>query len=618
MSRRKLIEKVQDRPNEFARIPAVGTAINRCFGEELLPLWKDSDLGKFDHQEIFGDMYVSEREGDESLRAVTNTASFPHEAYLDQLFWNDNPSYTKIFLLGDVGCGKSTLVNYYLRCYCPANGRKREEFNAKLVISLNAIEYPDIADSTENFYHYAQGVLRRNCESRGIDLEDLVKQHFLRHMNVRQWVLHAMEQLSDAANTKLNSFPIKYLVLVLDNLDQCTPDIQKKTLAIAEGWLRSRTINIWRVIVPLWPSTLKRLQYQDFGPARRGIEFSVGALPVQQIIQRRTEALANEINKAQPISLQSEEAFTYVAGIYGLVRRKLLQRINGLCNDNLRHKLRLWKGLINGEPALNLWRQLKGSSDQSRLYEYELLDAILCGTQDCFCPESTGIANVFTMGERGEEPRNLLIGLHALVLLDRAIVAYRSTLNTELMRLGYRSSDIQALERSLRYFNIYHEIPPRHGVDKDAELEVHPSVLQAYLELCLEPAYLDNAAMVTPVDPVILGYMVRTRGDRAESFPTRVTSTIRFIDFLRTNEEAFSDTQTIDSHVQTNFNLYLARAQLPYFWKEMAGKYYDRLSSLRERGYTLNVSDSWWDEVLRRPIFEEAKVPPFVIMPRES
>ena len=47
-------------------------------------------------------------------------------------------------------------------------------------------------------------------------------------------------------------------------------------------------------------------------------------------------------------------------------------------------------------------------------------------------------------------------------------------------------------------------------------------MIAEYLDLLSEPAYLDDVAIVTPVDRSFRESMHRTRGDRPDDFPVRV------------------------------------------------------------------------------------------------
>ena len=73
------------------------------------------------------------------------------------------------------------------------------------------------------------------------------------------------------------------------------------------------------------------------------------------------------------------------------------------------------------------------------------------------------------------------------------------------------------------------------------EYELHDPVIAEYLQLLSEPAYLDDVAIVTPVERSFRESMYRTRGDRPEDFPARVESSISFLRFLRDSEDRFRD-----------------------------------------------------------------------------
>ena len=128
-------------------------------------------------------------------------------------------------------------------------------------------------------------------------------------------------------------------------------------------------------------------------------------------------------------------------------------------------------------------------------------------------------------GEFQGSDLGLLIGHHALQLLSQD----RHTqvdLHQSLRSLGYSETNIGVVEKSLLTFNFFHEEP---AGGKKIEYEIHDDVVQEYLALRFEPAYIDNVAMVTPVARKSLPLMSKTRGDRAEDFPRRVATTLAFI-----------------------------------------------------------------------------------------
>ena len=145
------------------------------------------------------------------------------------------------------------------------------------------------------------------------------------------------------------------------------------------------------------------------------------------------------------------------------------------------------------------------------------------------------------MGAGRVRPRDLLIGHHALQLLGQDRHS-QVDLHQALRSLGYAETNIGVVEKSLLTFNFLHEEP---AGGKKIEYEIHEDVVQEYLALRFEPAYVDNVAMVTPVDPKYLHRMSRTRGDRAEDFTRRVATTLAFLEFLRDCEDAFRDPKLV-------------------------------------------------------------------------
>jgi hypothetical protein len=148
------------------------------------------------------------------------------------------------------------------------------------------------------------------------------------------------------------------------------------------------------------------------------------------------------------------------------------------------------------------------------------------------------------------------------------------------------------------------------------EFEIHAEVVEAYLQLLIEPAYVDNVALVTHVDPEFHARMTKTRGDRPDHFPSRVETTIAFLEFLRANEDAFCDARRLRSAADpAAFRDGLRAAQLPCMWKKMALRYLERLNGLRHSSYLRQIPAAWWDEVTASPVFSEAAEAPDELVP---
>ena len=58
---------------------------------------------------------------------------------------------------------------------------------------------------------------------------------------------------------------------------------------------------------------------------------------------------------------------------------------------------------------------------------------------------------------------------------------------------------------------------------------IRKGVVKAYLRLVTEPAYLDNMAMLTPVDEVVRNQMVQTDSFAPSDFLNRVYTTLGFL-----------------------------------------------------------------------------------------
>ncbi len=108
-------DEIGSQANPFARSPAINNLLNRCYGSDILPSRSQFPRG-FRHGDVFADLYLSERHWVDEVEYASPGTPDRHEAYLDELFWDRHPQTALICLLGPVGSGKSTLVDYYLRC----------------------------------------------------------------------------------------------------------------------------------------------------------------------------------------------------------------------------------------------------------------------------------------------------------------------------------------------------------------------------------------------------------------------------------------------------------------------------------------------------------------------
>ena len=233
-----------------------------------------------------------------------------------------------------------------------------------------------------------------------------------------------------------------------------------------------------------------------------------------------------------------------------LGKERLLPRIRAISHENLRLMLSLWESLLCGDSAYRVWKQLK--LIRSPGVRSTMDSSTLCSSAPTTSSTTTSIGS--PISSRWEPAasvrRDLLIGHHALQLLaqDRHT---QVNLHQALRNLGYSETNIGVVEKSLLTFNFFHEEP---AGGKKIDYEIHEDVVQEYLSLRFEPAYVDNVAMITPVDPKYLNRMFKTRGDRPDDFVRRVGTTLAFLEFVRECEDQFRDPKLVMNTDERDFH----------------------------------------------------------------
>lgn len=587
--------------NPLCRPYEVDRVLHRCFRSDILP--DRAEYPRFQDTDIFGGLYLTTRLWKDRVEAPQT--DHPHETLLDLLFWDDAFPRKPLCILGMVGAGKSTLIDYYLRCYCPTHGSRRAEFDRKLVLYFDARTIRDNTDFYHRFFLFLQSEMRIRCLERGFDLDEAVRRRPTQPQNVRQWVHAALEELTRVPGKPSSwatpTSPFPYVVLVVDNLDQSSIDVQIRAITEVEQWLRTPSIRLSRAILPMWPSTFRKLQNHQFNLLHGARVFEIGPIDCHDLMANRERAAGEFLQRY--VAPGSHSVVDYMTQITRLGRERLLPRIKALAHENLRLTLSLWESFLCGDAAYSIWKQIKHNPDSRRSFDYELLDALLVGTNDAFDHDEHRIANLFSMGAGRVRPRDLLIGHHALQLLGQDRHS-QTDLHQALRSLGYAEANIQVVEKSLLTFNFLHEEP---SGGKKVEYEIHEDVVHEYLALRFEPAYVDNVAMVTPVDPKYLPRMCRTRGDRAEDFTRRVATTLAFLEFIRECEDAFRDPRRVANTPSEVFIKALESLRIACLWKPMALRYHDRLVGLRDSGYLRTIDPDWWDATIGDPLFDLAR-----------
>ena len=83
-----------------------------------------------------------------------------------------------------------------------------------------------------------------------------------------------------------------------------------------------------------------------------------------------------------------------------------------------------------------------------------------------------------------------------------------------------------------------HQVPTRGGL---IEYELHDPVIAEYLQLLSEPAYLDDVAIVTPVDAASGIQCTAPAATGPTTFRCAVESSVSFLRFLRDSEDRSRD-----------------------------------------------------------------------------
>ncbi len=592
MAFRPLLAEFAEQRNEFCRSYGIGRLFHRLYRADISFSTDDKTLS---------DLYISERSSLEN--SSVPVVPFALEKQLDNLFWDETIVRRPVCLLGSVGSGKSTLIDFYLRRYCPASGIRREEYQKKLILFFDAKTIRDTTDFYHAFFLMLQSVIRHECSRRGYDIDATIKSRPTAPQNIREWVRAALEELSRASDKRRGDVasPFEYIVLVLDNLDQTPIEVQVRAINEIEQWLRTPSIAPWRVFLPMWKSTFKQLQNHRFNLLRGAECVDIGTISAHLVLSIRGDATTAQLALSNEPA--AAKAIPFLSSLMALALDRLLLRIHALAFGNIRQMMSLWEAFACGSAAFNFWNTYsQASGDNRRRFEYELLDALIVGKLDGLDHSEHRVANLLEMGHARVHPRDLLIGPHALHLIaqDRQT---QEGLVEALTALGYGDENIAKVEESMMDFNFLHQIPTGRG---KIEYEIHHPIVHEYIKLQFEPAYVDNLALVTPVRTKFLPRMCKTTAARGD-FTRRVETTFAFLEFLRECEDEFRSAERLKRTSAEAFTRALDDLRIPCLWRMMAMRYFDRLLGLRRSGYLRDIADSWWDAAIGNRIFDQAQ-----------
>ena len=607
------------------------------FQEDILP-----PTGPF--TPTLPELYVSDREWLAS-DFEKYPGEYPYEQLLDALFWTMHYKPT-VFLVGDVGIGKSTLVDFYLRSYCP--DRRSDDWKELLIVDIDFRNVSTLEDFDSVFYReFRIAIIRSFRMNRsGFDLisadnyamwnarfdwesEHHKKAQEASHKSLleyraelvgialaviddKTWVDYALRFISErlaSRDTPSNTMPFKFVVLCLDNLDQSPLVVQAHAIAIVRRWLdRTFPVRIWQVYVPLRPESFSLIEHtvEPFPPHH---VVHVGRPDIAKLLRARMRSAARliaseeegnieqtaEREEAVP-KLTKENCQAFMTEAFGAAKPSFVRLVERLAAGNIRRFLRLWEATL---ASVSLQRSFERSNFMGlpRMYaigEYALRDGLITGHYAVHHRMDSIIANLFYAVRDPRTARDQLVGLYVLHVLSLDCGAENDVFE-KLRPLGF--SDIQ-VSTAIDYFRTK-SICDIYEVDDEKLLDINEQILTAHIDLLSSPAYIDNMAMVTPVECHRLPQISITNGFEDDGFVERVRSTLAFLGQLRADEDEFVKT----GRALSRFSDALAEIQVPCFFRQCALVYRERLLALRNRHYLPRIKEAEWEQLLNDRIF---------------
>ena len=606
--------------------------LHSAFGDQILPR-----TGKFPPSQA--PLYISRREG-----LLSEDGPSTYELHLDRLFWNDDVKM--IFLQADVGSGKSTFIDYYLRSYCPNHQSRSYDFRKKLIItvdlrsvstpnSLEDICYSAIRQEVSS-YMANEGVdlVSHDCfamwdplfdwnsslhlhASEGSPVEVYRSKFLAEHLasiTDKQFAIHALRYLSRLNQSDRENPGPTYTVLCLHNLDQSSFDVLRHAIVLVRQWLKLGA-SLYKVFIPLWEETLAALTEQLSPLPRYCKTVRLGRVDMPRLVSTRLQHLGNRVRNSTPIpdakgEESGEDYSGYLKWLQDAASGQLGKMVCDICGNSARLTLSLWENAIESRLLFEYYeRQKTGLRVLPRkAATYYFLHALLTGADSYHDRKRHPVGNLFWTTNTASSPWQLLAGFHILVLLSRGVTTRRRIEDT-LVQFGYRSVDIiDAVE----YFRTKWILVWMSKDERDT-LVANDRIVQAYLSILVQSAYVDVMGMVTPVDRSVPPKMRGATLLDSKAILERSKAGLTLIEQIHRDESAvcrFVGSQA-PGVVADEFRL----TRLPNVTKALAAKYVDHLSvigSTGDIGLSLNLE---WRELLDHSLLQNATTLPDALRP---
>ena len=463
-------------------------------------------------------------------------------------------------------------------------------------------------------------------------IDDFIKKD---NIFVEEAIWYLSNQKNDSGNQKY------YIAIILDNLDQQTKNIQLYITNIVLRWigdkiyygtsiLNNENMNVWKVVLPLRPETLRSIGV-SINPIERKHIIELGEVDQELLLNTRTNRIENDI-KSSKMQVESdywvEENDTLVyKPISSLTAAKKMKEmltfdyitedqrletalatrvfLENFCNGSIRRFLKIRKRIGSSIPIERAAERIIRHQDFS-IPHYAFMDSMLVGGRDHFHSDDpdNDILNLYDMTHQSPSPYSLLVGIHVLYLLGRRACTRTDLVNT-LRAIGYEQVEVEECLESM-----YEKELTKHAIDSPGDLPIfiENRILQAYLFLLTDSAYIDNMAMVTPVKKSLKCQMHHTVSYEREDFKKRAKTSIAFLQQIRDDERLISqwnpESQRHNVVDAGKFRKHFNSLSLPSIYRKAAISYKKGLEQLRDRHGSLKgvMDSSDWDKLLQNEV----------------
>lgn len=620
------------------------------------------------------DFYVSERRWLSGRKKPS--VAFPHEEFLHQLFWpafdNRNPV---LIIEGPEGVGKSTLLRYYFDCflyqassppkgaataidpramitlYVPLRHEPSEEDVKQKITSTFSREirnrFPSI--TTENDFAMWDSLVDWDDDmhqlasdayaSRSVYRANYVSHHY--RLDSVEFVTAALAYLSNQLDERGQR---RYWIsLIFDDLDQQLLNVQESITKLIISWLQIwpkrspdracevKDLNIWKVILPLRPETLRALMIFLEPIPDRDI-FRIGAVNQEILLKTRARKLENAIRTSGKTVQRNYRVNNSGTIVYNplptfIAAKRMTQMLTfsvehvisdassgttlkpgaatrdfleDFSNQSIRRFLRLRKRLAS---SIVIEKATEHALRHHLVYfqHYAFMDGLLTGGRDHFEPNDpdNDVVNLYNtiQDQQEQSPYSFLIGCHTLfLLLTHNFSAHE--LGEELSGIGYSLKQVGDCLQTLLARGVLRYT--RGPFADQSPIHKEMNVLNAHLFLLTDSAYTDNMAIVTPVDTEFHRDMKPTVSFNRDEFKSRVKNTLAFLRQIQKDEQAVRMPSASSTLNPTTVECNIERLGLPKIYEMVARSYREGLLNLKEMRGALRavMKDSDWRELL--------------------